>query len=518
MFISTREKDKLDRGAFLYITVSTLSTILVFVVGGELLLRILNIGEYRSPVIKKQIESIGFYIPNKSFYQQFFNIPLYEFVNWDDLDFYVPEEKSANAIRIFVFGESAMYGLESSARQLEVMLKRSFPWVKWEVYNFSCPGVNSHMLCELAKSAVKLSPDIFIVYMGNNEAIGPYGENSFLAKIPLLRKGWIIRSHIYLKQLRLVQIFENLPSTKWRGYMPQDIAKYIPGQTQKEVTLRLYEENLRRILLTGVESGVDVIVGTLSYNRFYNWDIKSGLPKFELTPMNIIIKRVVADIKKRGGNIYLADIDWSLALRSPNGVPDYNFFCDNIHFTFEGNYLLAKEWFSLVVRALHNRGLTGFSKKPCSINIKECARYLGWGDANELELLRLQKTVIKDPVSITFLEEREKSLSASVGEDVLEKIISNYSIAYFLNHNDEKIAKQYIDYLLKVGKKIEAKSVALKFYQSMPYSRLAMRLLGNVFANLGDITNAEKMYRKCLQYYPDDGLAKESLQLILKQK
>ncbi len=490
----------------------------VIIIGGiEFTLRFYGFGESREPMIEKEVDGFRFYVPNKAFYQQFFNIPLYEFVNWDDLDFCVPVEKSPNAIRIFVFGESAMYGLQSSARQLEVMLKERFPFVKWEVYNFSCPGINSHLLHQLAKYAIRLSPDMFIVYMGNNEAIGPYGENSFFGRFNILRRIWVIRLHIFLKRLRVVQLFERLPSSEWRKYLPVDMSKYIPGQSQHLLTLKLYKKNLSDIVAEGVKSNADVIVGTLSFNRLYGMEETATMPKFEETSMNRIIKEVVERFRTCGGKVYLADIDWILASNAPQGVPDYTFFCDNIHFNFEGNYLVAREWFDKVAEALNRKGLASFPKKATPIPIEECARNLGWSDATELELIGLQKKVILDSRSQVVLAEKEKALIAKVDGNISEKVLATYAIAYSLNPDDEKIAKQYVESLLKAGMKDRAFEVVSALYKTKPYLRISMRLMGNVYSNLGDFANAERMYKLCLKYYPDDGLAMDSLKLISKR-
>jgi tetratricopeptide (TPR) repeat protein len=296
------------------------------------------------------------------------------------------------------------------------------------------------------------------------------------------------------------------------------MSKYIPGQSQYQKTLDLYEGNLADIISEGVRSGADVIVGTLSYNRFYGKKKEdTTAPKFDVTPMNVVIKRVVEKYETRGENVYLAEVDWILASKSPLGRPDYTFFCDNIHFTFEGNYVLAEEWFNKVVEVLNSRGVVGIPKKVVPPPIEECARRLGWSEATELELVRLQKGVILDETSQGVLIEKERELTDKIGENVSEKVLATYALAYALNPDDEKIVKQYVDGLLKVGKRDLAMYVASTLYQKKPYQRISLRLLGNAYFSFGDLTNAKKFYNLCLRYYPDDGLAMESLKLIDKQ-
>ncbi len=485
----------------------------------EYTLRLVKKGEERAPFIKRQFKDYSFYIPNRSFYQQFFNIPLHDFVNWDHLDFYVPENKGTNTLRIFVFGESAMYGLESSARQLEVLLEQSFPDKKWEVYNVSCPGINSHGLYFLAKASARLSPDFFIIYMGNNENIGPYGEHSFLYSYPILRNNSIIRLHTYLKSLRIVQFFERGEKQDWREQKPEDLSPYIPKQGQEAKTIELYKKNLKDMIRMGVDVNAYVLVGTLSFNRQFGkkrgeWDSI----RFEQTEMNKCIAGVCKAFSER---VIRVDIDGILAKKSANGIPDYEYFCDNIHFTFEGNYILACEWFKAICKVLEERKVLEKDKGEGLLNAMDMdtvARFLGWNKATEVLQLQMQKAVITDPVSLEMISQKEAKLSQQITGDIEQEIVEGYLLAYRLNSNDEKIYMQLINWLMKTKRFSEAFELAQEFWKKYPYSRIAMRLLGNVYANMGEFEKSIEMYQKCLHYYSDDGLAQESLKIIMNEK
>ncbi|MGC9054238.1 MAG: hypothetical protein ACP5KS_10170, partial [Candidatus Hydrogenedens sp.] len=432
----------------------------------ECSLRFLNKGEDRQPLIQKHFSTLTLSVPNRSFYQQFFNIPLHDFVNWDHLDFYVPEQKNKDTLRIFVFGESAMYGLESSVRQLEVILKYSIPEKNWEIYNVSCPGINSHVLYFLAKACSKLSPDFFIIYMGNNETIGPYGEHSLLYSVPFLRTNTMIRLHTYLKHLRMVQLFEQSQSTKWREQKPKDLFPFLPKQGQGKRTLKLYKNNLRDMIYAGMYAHADVIVGTLSYNRKFGkkkeeWDTI----RFEPTEMN---KCIVDTCKIFSKNVHLVDVDGILAKKSPQGIPGYEYFCDNIHFTFEGNYLLACEWFKAISTILKKRNIITEKGDIPLISMEDCSHYLGWNHATELLQLQMQKAVIIDPISQEIISEKEKQLTEELGDKIEEKIVEGYMYAYKLNQNDEKINMQLIDWLLKTKNIAQANEVAQEFLKKHP--------------------------------------------------
>ncbi len=103
--------------------------------------------------------------------------------------------KPAGTVRVFVFGGSAAMGAPepafSFARMLEVMLAESHPGVRFEVVNTAMEGMNSHVVRAIAAEAAALEPDVFVVYAGNNEVVGPYGVadafRHFTPSLPLIR-------------------------------------------------------------------------------------------------------------------------------------------------------------------------------------------------------------------------------------------------------------------------------------------------------------------------------------------
>jgi tetratricopeptide (TPR) repeat protein len=92
--------------------------------------------------------------------------------------FTVALTKPAEAVRIVIIGESAAAGTPEPAysfgRILERMLRDLFPQKRIEVISAAMRGVNSHVLLPTAKDCLRLQPDLFIVYMGNNETVGLY--------------------------------------------------------------------------------------------------------------------------------------------------------------------------------------------------------------------------------------------------------------------------------------------------------------------------------------------------------
>ena len=114
--------------------------------------------------------------------------------------------KPPNTVRIFVLGESAALGdprpRYGAARYLQVLLEERFPGVRFEVINTSMTAINSHSIREIANDLVGRDGDIWIVYMGNNEMVGPYGAATvFGPRAPPL---WMVRAAVTVQRLRLV--------------------------------------------------------------------------------------------------------------------------------------------------------------------------------------------------------------------------------------------------------------------------------------------------------------------------
>src|SRR5207344_3209805 len=92
--------------------------------------------------------------------------------------------KPAGVTRVFVLGESAAMGdpepAFGPARYLEALLQLKHPGRRFEIVNVAFTAINSHVLLPLAQECARHEGDLWIVYMGNNEMVGPYGAATIL--------------------------------------------------------------------------------------------------------------------------------------------------------------------------------------------------------------------------------------------------------------------------------------------------------------------------------------------------
>jgi tetratricopeptide (TPR) repeat protein len=120
--------------------------------------------------------------------------------------------KPAGTIRIFVLGSSAAMGTPDPAfsfgRILEVMLREQYPGTRFEVVNAAMTAINSHVSLEIARDCAAREPDLLVLYMGNNEVVGPFGPGTvFQQWSPSLP---LIRTSLRVKSTRTGQLLGNL--------------------------------------------------------------------------------------------------------------------------------------------------------------------------------------------------------------------------------------------------------------------------------------------------------------------
>jgi len=177
--------------------------------------------------------------------------------------------------RVFVFGASAALGTPdesySFARFLEVMLRERFPGRRIEVINTAIVAINSHVVREIAADCAGQSPNAFVVYLGNNEVVGPYGAGTvFAGHSPYLG---LIRASLGLRATRVGQLAhglvsgpgEDAPQT-WKGmgfFLGEQVAADDPRLAS---VYGHFEANLRAICATGRDAGAEVLLCTVGVN------------------------------------------------------------------------------------------------------------------------------------------------------------------------------------------------------------------------------------------------------------
>ena len=181
--------------------------------------------------------------------------------------------KPPGTIRIFVLGGSAAMGdpepAYGFARQLERILQAHDPNHKFEVINTAMTAINSFVVREIARDCAPRQGDFWVVYLGNNEVVGPFGAGTIFghqAPGPLFAQ-----ASLWLKKIRLGQWLDTLRphssgQSEWRGmemFLQNQVRSDSPG-------LRMVHENFARnladIIELGRRSGSTVLMTTVPVN------------------------------------------------------------------------------------------------------------------------------------------------------------------------------------------------------------------------------------------------------------
>ncbi len=184
--------------------------------------------------------------------------------------FSIPATKAPGTYRIFVLGESAAMGDPDSAyafsRYLEVMLRERYPAMHFEVVNTGSVAIDSHVMLPVAKGLATQKPDLWIIYSGSNEVVGPYGPGTVLTSTGMSMP--LIRGSIFFRSTRIGQLATKVGKHKqeWSG-MQMFLGKQLPASSRlmKSVYAN-YEENLRDTIAVARKSGARVMLSTAAVN------------------------------------------------------------------------------------------------------------------------------------------------------------------------------------------------------------------------------------------------------------
>ena len=182
----------------------------------------------------------------------------------------IPKIKTPDTYRIFVLGESAAMGDPDPAygfsRYLEVMLRERFPNTKFEVINTGIVAIDSHVILPIARELARYKPDLFIVYAGNNEVVGPYGPGTALTGSSLNLSA--IRTSIFVRSTRIGQLLTKAsqPRSDWKG-MEMFLDKQVRADSSSlQHTYANFASNLRDIVDVARASGARVLLSTVATN------------------------------------------------------------------------------------------------------------------------------------------------------------------------------------------------------------------------------------------------------------
>ena len=218
-----------------------------------------------------QINGQNYYVPNETFSDRFFPAAIARTA----LPIRFAADKGTNSYRIFLFGESAANGDPDNTygvgRYLEVLLRERYPGTDFQVICVALTAIDSSTILPIARECARHQGDLWLIYMGNNEMVGPFGaETSYGLRAPSLG---VIRTILAIKSTRIGQLLDNFERRlrssasspkKWGGM--EMFANNRLGQDDP-ARLRAYANfkgNLEDMLRAAHKADVPVILSTVA--------------------------------------------------------------------------------------------------------------------------------------------------------------------------------------------------------------------------------------------------------------
>jgi tetratricopeptide (TPR) repeat protein len=244
------------------------------VLGGlEVFLRLVGFGYDPHFFKRASIEGGNGFVANNDFGRRFFPRSQVRIADVGVMQ----ASKGPDTYRIFIFGESAALGDPrpnyGAGCYLEVLLAERFPQATFEIINTSMTAINSHVILPIARECAQHAGDVWIIYMGNNEMVGPFGAATvFGARGPPL---WLVRAQLQLRRLRLGQLLfvathkihkANSAAAAWRGMEMFVRNPVAPNDPHKQTVYRNFERNLDDIVSAGLASGAKIMLCTVAVN------------------------------------------------------------------------------------------------------------------------------------------------------------------------------------------------------------------------------------------------------------
>ena len=239
----------------------------------ELFLRLIGYGFPAEAIIRCQVDGHRAYCDNAKFAWQFFPRSIAR--EFDPFVF--PADRTENTYRVFIIGASAAQGTPAGeycfGRVLNVMLRDKYPGVDFQIITAAMPAINSHAALNIAQDCADHDADLLIVYLGNNEVVGPYGAGTVFA--PLSDNLSFIRARLALKSTRLGQLlrrpFDPDPAQQQAQIVWQGLAMFLEKQVRAEsdplqAVYAHFQRNLSDIIRTAKKNDIPIIVSSVATN------------------------------------------------------------------------------------------------------------------------------------------------------------------------------------------------------------------------------------------------------------
>ncbi len=505
--------------------------------------------------------------------------------------------KAPGTYRIFLLGESAALGDPRPAygmgRYLQALLEERHPETQFEVICVAMTAINSHAILPIARECARHQGDLWVIYMGNNEMVGPFGAATvFGRQVPSLIS---IRLTLALKSTRLGQAlaswvgkWRRTSSGLWSGMSMFAEQQVATGDPRRQVAYRHFARNLDDILRVAGKAGGPIVLSTVASNlrdcapfasvqaptltpaskaevnalcqsaaaneaagrfetalaeyrraqaldaAFAEIDFRIGqcllrqtntaearkalaqardadaLPFRADSTINRLIREGAARHQDR--NLHMVDADEILQREAADRVPGAEFFFEHVHFSFTGNYRMARALAEAIEPHLPFTVAGG--RTGAWASQETCERRLGLTDWNRLGVLedvlrRLQAAPFtvqaNHQAQLELWRTEGKALRARLTAERAAEARTLYRDALLRAPRDHRLCEGYAEFLEATGSFEEAAVQWQAICRLLPHHFAAYVHAGRLLGRQQQWSVAEEHLRTALTLEPRSG-------------
>jgi len=446
--------------------------------------------------------------------------------------------KPSGTYRIFILGESAAMGFPepgfSFGRHLEMMLRRMCPDRRFEVIAASMTAINSHVLAPIARDCARLQPDLFIVYAGNNEVVGPFGAGTVFSRSS--GSLGLIRASVWLSGTRTGQWMFSLgrranQPAEWRG-MEMFLGHTVAADDGRlPAVYANFRRNLEQICRIGRDAGAEVIVSTVAVNLKDSPPFQGNGAKLRYQRGQSLLAAGKRDDASReftaardlDGLRFRADTRINQTIRETaraagvrlvdteqvfgrDGPPGDELFYEHVHLNFAGNDLVAR---TLVQEVIASLRLPPASVPTPETVWRDLAR-TAWDD------YRVQADIAAMLEHPPFA--RPASRPRPPGTEVLHQTKLRFTEALTARPDDLRVRQRLADLLASLGELPAAETEWRALLDHLPGVEAWRMALAAVLANENKLDEALAESRRVLDDDPQSAVAQFGLGSVLQRQ